>query len=426
MVTGIIVTIVAAAASIGRLLAGTQNSVGQLVWAEDGLFALCVRKVGFGECFVDPFAGYLLGLPRLLAGVTSMTAIEDWGWTTNLVAAAVWGLLSGITAAWLVASRFRIVTAIAISVLPVIIPLAGFESINAVGSVYMPLLFTATVVLAVGWRSLWATLAAAALVLLAALTIPTSIVLLAIVVFSYLRGRVVVRDVIIVGTVLIVGLVGQLTVVFTAPSARNLTITTEGLAAWLRDLPNALVTLWPGLTFGEGTLFGFFSLPAVAWTGSAMAVVLLVVGFRSAMSSTVGVSLAGIIVISGLAFSFVPTVTGYASNRYFVLTSASLAAAIVLIVEQVLGRDRRWRFMAFVALFAIAWVTAFPASDWRSTASPEWSANLDRVAAECEQDPMAPVRFEFSPNWPQEGVTELQPPSNEYASCSSLDLRRAR
>ncbi len=67
-VIGLGVALGAAALSILRLLLQSGNSMGELVWAEDGLFPLCIRKAGVWECLSDPFAGYLLGVPRLLAG----------------------------------------------------------------------------------------------------------------------------------------------------------------------------------------------------------------------------------------------------------------------------------------------------------------------------------------------------------------------
>jgi len=423
---GLIVTLVAAVASIGRLLLGANNSIGQLVWAEDGLFPLCVRKAGLVECLADPFAGYLLGAPRLLAGVTAVTPLERWGWVSNVVAAVVWGLLCGLTTAWLVARDFRVPVAAVVGLLPVVIPLAGLEAVNSVGSIYMPLLYSATIILAVGWHGRAATGIAASLVFMAAVTIPTAIILFGPLAVSLFASRVPRRSALLAAGTLVVGLALQLTVVLTAPASRNLAITPEAVSAWAKDLPTALLTLWPGLSFGETTIFGFFTLPVVTWTGAAFAVALVVAGIRWAFSSHVGTSLAGILLICGLAFSFVPTATGYASNRYFVLTVLGIAATGVVLLDRVPIAKSRWAFLGVVALFALAWIPTFPASEWRATASPEWSVTINRVSAECAVDPTAPARMEFSPNWPQEGVTELQPPTNQFAACGALGLAPAR
>ena len=423
---GLIVTVVAAVASIGRLLLGTKNSVGQLVWAEDGLFPLCVRKAGLGECLVDPFAGYLLGAPRLLAGLTAVAPLETWGWVTNVVAAVAWGLLSGLTAAWLVARDFRVLVAAVVGLLPVVIPLAGLEAVNSVGSIYMPLLYSATIILAVGWHGRGATGIAAFLVFIAAITIPTAVILMAPLAVSVFASRVPRRSGLLVAGALAVGLALQLTAVLTAPAGRNLAITPEAVSAWAKDLPTALLTLWPGLSFGETTIFGFFTLPVVTWTGAALAIALVVAGLRWAFRRHVGTSLAGIVLICGLAFSFVPTATGYASNRYFVLTVLGIAAAGLVLLDRVSIAKTLWVFVGVVTLFALAWIPTFPASEWRASASPEWSVTIERVVAECAVDPTAPARMELSPNWPQEGVTELRPPTNQFVACSALGLAPAR
>lgn len=423
---GFIVALIGAVASIGRLLLGANNSIGQLVWAEDGLFPLCVRKTGLVECLVDPFAGYLLGAPRLLAGITAAAPLETWGWVTNVLAATTWGLLSGLTAAWLVAGNFRIPVAAVIGILPVAVPLAGLEAVNSVGSIYMPLLYSATIILAVGWQGRLPTVIAALLVFVAAVTIPTAIILIAPLAVALFAGRVSRSSILVVSSALVVGLALQLTVVLTAPAGRNLTITLDAVGAWARDLPTALLTLWPGLSFGQATIFGFFTLPVVAWTGAALAIALVVAGIHWTFSGHVGMSLAGILMVCGLAYSFVPTATGYASNRYFVLTVISAAAAGLLLLDQISITTSRWVFFGVVTLFVLAWIPTFPASEWRATASPEWGATIDRVFAECAADPTAPARMEFSPNWPQEGVTELQPPTNQFAACSALGLVPAR
>ena len=423
---GLIVTLVAAVASIGRLLLGTKNSVGQLVWAEDGLFPLCVRKAGLVECMADPFAGYLLGVPRVLAGITAATPLETWGWVSNVLAAVTWGLLSGLTAGWLVAQGFRVPVASVVGLLPVVIPLAGLEAADSVGSLYMPMLYTATVIAAVGWQSRAGTVIAALVAFLAALTIPTAIILIVPLVVSVAADRIQRRPALLVLGALIVGIVLQHAAVLTAPSGRNLAITPEAVGAWLKDLPTAILTLWPGLSFGQTTLFGFFTLPVVTWTGAALAVALVIAGIRGAFSVNAGTSLAGLLVVCGLAYSFVPTATGYASNRYFVLTVLGVAAAGFLLVERVATTKSMWILAGAGVLFALAWIPTFPASEWRATASPEWTSTIDRALAECTADPTAPARLEFSPNWPQEGVTELKPPTNQFAPCSALGFPLAR
>lgn len=422
IVGAVLVGVVAAGLSVGRVLIQAPQSLSELVWAEDGLFALCVRKAGLLECLADPFAGYLLGLPRLLAGVTALTPIEQWGWVTNAIAAVSWGALSGLSTFWLLTAGVRWLPAVVVALAPVVIPLVGLEAVNSIGSVYMPLLFTTTLVLAVGWQGRGKTIVAAVLVFLTAVTIPTAALLIAVIALSWLRGRVERGSAITVSLALIIGSALQFLVVFTAPSERNMAVGAEAVGFWLNDLPTAVLTLWPGLWFGTTTIFGIFTIPVVSWTGLALAIALVVLGVRWASSGRIAVSVAGIMLVTGVAYSFIPTATGYASNRYFVLTVLGVVAAAVLLLDDAYSDRRRWLLPAIVVIFAVAWAAAFPASAWRATAAPPWSTVLEQVRTQCSADPTAPARFVFSPDWPQEGITQLQPPTNEFASCTSVGM----
>lgn len=422
IVGAVLVGVVAAGLSIGRVLIQAPRSIGELAWAEDGLFALCVRKAGLLECLADPFAGYLLGLPRLLAGVTAVAPIEQWGWVTNSIAAVSWGALSGLSAFWMLTAGVRWLPAVVVALAPVAIPLLGLEAVNSIGSVYMPLLFTTTLVLAVGWHGRGKAIVAAVLVFLTAVTIPTAAVLIAVIALSWIRGRVERGSAIAVSLALIIGSALQFLVVFTAPSERNMAVGAEAVGFWLNDLPTAVLTLWPGLWFGTTTIFGIFTIPVVPWTGLALAIALVALGVRWASSGRLAVSVAGIMLVTGVAYSFIPTATGYASNRYFVLTVLGIVAAAVLLLEDAYSDQRRWLLPTIVVIFAVAWAAAFPASAWRVTAAPPWSTVLEQVRTQCAADPTAPARFVFSPDWPQEGITQLQPPTNEFASCASVGM----
>ena len=421
-VIGLVVALGAVALSILRLFLQSGSLIGELVWAEDGLFPLCIRKSGMWECLSDPFAGYLLGVPRVLAGITAATPLDSWGWTTNVVAGITWGALAGIAAYWLLAAGIRLLPAVVIALLPVIAPITGLEAVNSVGSAYMPLLFTATVALAVGWTGRVQTVVAAGLVFLAAVTIPTALLLVGVLGFSVVRTRISRRSGGLVLIAMILGSTVQFAVILTAEVRRNTAFSSEAISFWLNDLPTALLTVWPGLNFGSTTIFGIFTLPPVSWTGALVAVGLLASAVVLMLKKSELSSVAGVLIVTGLAYSFIPTATGYASNRYFVLTVTSVLAAGVLLLDSALSQTRRWSLRAVIAVFAVAWIAAFPASTWRAVPAPPWQEVIDQAEVQCASDPMAPVRLTFSPGWPQDGVTELQPPTNQFASCSALRL----
>ena len=417
---GGLVALVAAVGSLGRLILASPGSIGELVWAEDGLFPLCVRKAGMWDCLRDPFAGYLLGVPRLLAGIPAVADLHSWGWVTNVVAGICWGVLSGLLAYWLVARGFATLPSVVLSVLPVVIPLVGLESVNSVASIYMPLLYTSTVIASVGWRRRTGSWVAAGLFFLTAITIPLAVVLAAVLLVSLLKGRISRSAAVSSGSALVIGLLLQFFVVITAENTRNVTFSTESLGYWFSELPVALLTLWPGLYFGEVTIFGIFALPVAYWSGAALVVILGALGLRWSLCNADAKSVAGALILSGLVYSFVPTATGYASNRYFVPTVLGVMAAAVFVLADASSVRRQWILPCVVAVLAVAWLPAFPASDWRSNPAPKWSDQVQQVVQQCAEDPMSPARFEFSPNWPQEGVTQLFPPTNQFVPCKSL------
>ena len=426
LTAGLISGLLAAALSLGRVLGQGSGSVGELVWAEDGLFPLCVRKAGMVACLTDPFAGYLLGLPRLLAGITAAFPMDAWGWATNVVAALGWGVFAGLAGYWLMVSGVWVFSAVVIALIPVAVPLVGFEAVNSIGSIYMPLLFTATLVIALGWNSRGQTVIAAGLAFLATVTIPIAALLAGPLALAVLRQRISRRSGLVVLGALLLGSVLQFAAIISAPNRRNMVFGTESIGFWLSDLPTAILTLWPGLYFGSVTVFGIFTMSIVWWTGALLGIALLALGIGLSLKRSREVSVAGVMIVAGLAYSFIPTATGYASNRYFVMTVTGLAAAAVLLLDSATRSRRGWPLYGVVALFALAWTVAFPASPWRAAPAPAWSLVLEQVRTGCAADPTAPARFTFSPDWPQEGVTDVQPPTNQFAPCSTVDLTSDR
>ena len=104
--------------SLGRLWLGNRDALTEVVWAEDGVFPLCIEKADFLTCLTDPFAGYLLFLPRLVAGVVAALPVEQWAIATNLLAALIAAVVAGLSFA--VVRRFGLgwVSSIIIGLLP--------------------------------------------------------------------------------------------------------------------------------------------------------------------------------------------------------------------------------------------------------------------------------------------------------------------
>jgi len=97
---------VAGTTSVGRLWLANPEVLGQVLWAEDGLFPLCAMQSGFLTCLFEPFAGYLLFAPRVIAGLVALAPLVDWAAFANGIAAAL-AVIVSFTVTWhLMGQRF--------------------------------------------------------------------------------------------------------------------------------------------------------------------------------------------------------------------------------------------------------------------------------------------------------------------------------
>lgn len=411
-----LVGVLAAGLSLLRLVTQAPTALSEVLWAEDGLFPLCVVKNDALSCLVDPFAGYLLFAPRAVAGFVAPFPMQDWAFVANVSAAVIAGAAAGIVFATLRRERFTWATSLLVSLLIVIAPIVGLEAINAVGSVYMPLVFASTIVVAFPPSSRLGLVGAGVLLAVTILTIPSAIVLIAGVLIVAARARMGWRAATALTAVLVIGFALQWAIGQTAETPRSTAITTQGLIDWITALPLALVSFWPGLYFGEATTFGMFVIPPFAWTGLVIAVLAVGVGVWSAFRGNPATS---VLLLAGFGLGAIPTLTGYANNRYFVLPAILWATAVLLAVDSRWGQVRRWLMPVVLVGCLVVWWSAFPASAWRANASPAWSAEVDRLAAECQGDPGRQVQVRFTPDWPME-MTVLDPITTADALCLQL------
>ena len=115
--------LVAGALSVGRLLLANGSALSNLVWAEDGLFPLCVRAHNVASCAVDPYSGYLLLVPRLVAWPVSLVPMDSWPMATNVAAAVLAALLAALAVVVLRAGGSGGVAAVVVALLPTIVPI---------------------------------------------------------------------------------------------------------------------------------------------------------------------------------------------------------------------------------------------------------------------------------------------------------------
>jgi len=421
------VGVLAAGISLGRLWLGNRDALQENLWAEDGLFPLCIHKATFLACLSDPFAGYLLFLPRVLAWPTSVLPFEAWALGANLIAAALAGLVAALAFIVMMRAGLGAFVSVAVALLPVITPMVGLEAINAIGSSYMLLLFLSMLVLffhpQTGWTRLNVGLIAV-LLLVTALTIPSAIVLVLVLVVQ-LASRVVSLPVFGVWAgALAVGLVAQAMVALTATTHRPLNVTTESFNAWADSVPTSLLTYWPGLSIGEYSFFTNFTLAPLSVTGWLVVVAIVVVGLwklRVGWKLDHGHSAAiGLLLLSGLAFGLIPSVIGYTNNRYFVVPLLLWGAAALVWLDPVIRRSRPWLVGLLTALVLLIWWPAMPASEYRSTPAPPWTAEVERIKAKCLSDPAFVDRPLFTPFWPPNWGDGLDEPTHPNLPCTTV------
>lgn len=413
--TGVVIGVIAAALSLGRVLVTNAEALQTLVWAEDGIFPLCVDKVGPIACTLDPYAGYLLFIPRVIAIPISWLPLDSWAWATNLAAALLAGLLSFIVFVSLRNWGSGVLASLVIALLPVAAPIVGLEAINVYSSAYMLLLFAMVMVLAtwVESRNVWWV---ALGLLITALTIPTAVVLAIPLVLIAVRARIAVRNFVILVVALIVGSSLQFGIALSAANPRPINVSLESLNSWIENIPVALLTLWPGMSFGPTTAFGIFELPVQPWTGWLLMISVLAGGLALLSRRDEVLSAIGVLLLSGLAVGAIPTVIGYVNNRYYVVPVLLWAAAGVLALARVRWRQPMAMGLAGCAVLAFLWWPAFPASAWRAGATPSWVDEVNRINGICSADIAANVDVIFSPDWPMPQV-DLTEPTTSAAKC---------
>lgn len=419
-----LVGIAAASISLLRLWLGNRMALGENLWAEDGLFPLCIHKANFWECLVDPFAGYLLFLPRVLAWPTSLLSAEWWGWSANVLGAFLAGVVAGLVMSIMKRARLGWFVSTAAALLPVVAPMAGLEAINSIGSSYMLLLYLSTVaILFLPQRSVPRSLhlIVASLLLVTSLTIPSAIVLLALVAVQF--GRRVISGSCAAWWLgaLLIGLSFQAIVALTAPSRRAIEVSSNSLQAWADSVPTSLLTFWPGMSLGEFSFLTNFSFAPSNATGLLVVIVLIIIGMsltRKGWSSPQSMlSLIGLLLLAGLGFGLIPSVIGYANNRYFVVPVLLWGVAALVAFDPLIRRSGAVGTALAVSAVAVIWWPALPASSFRSTPAPLWSAEVERIEAQCRANPNFIERPIFSPFWPPNWGDGLDEPSHPNFPC---------
>lgn len=408
----VFVGIFGAVISALRLWLGNSDSLTQLLWAEDGVFPLCIHKAEFISCVVDPFAGYLLVAPRMLAGIVSFFPLSDWAVVANVVAAAVAGVITGL--AYLILRRGGMGQVVSVlgGLIPVMIPIVGYEAVQSLGNVYQWLLYVS--VLAVVFSSALNRWVVFALLLLTTLTMPTTVLLLPLVVLWWLRKSISLSTLITWSGALLGGGLAQFLVASNATKPRAVELAPDGVSTWANSLLPAFMTNVPGFISDgsdptrEQWPWAWLILAALVGLG----VFLVVRGWPAGNSATMGA-----LVLTGVVLSAFPTIFDGPGNRYFVVPVMLLTLAVLVSLNELLFSSTWWVGGIVVLVVLGLWLPQLPAGAFRSTPAPAWSDEVARVSAACKADPKLSERIIFTPFWPPDWGDALSEPTHPNVDC---------
>jgi hypothetical protein len=417
----VLVALAGAGISLSRILVINPGALSELVWAEDGLFPLCIKNYGYFSCLVDPFAGYLLFLSRTLAWPVSLFPLSVWPLLTNLVAAIAIGLGSAFITWLLIRANVSRGAAVIAGLIPVSIPIVGFEAVNSSGSAYMIMLIIAAILVSFRFSPVLPVWVTPIFLLVCSLTIPSSAVLVIPLVFYLLTAKANRREKYLVNLFFLgIGLLVQFLVVITAENSRPIAITFDSLTQWVSQIPVAIATLAPAITrlSDSGLIESDLVSPNSLWGGGILVTIVLAVVFLNVKGNRKQAA-AGWLIFVGFLMGLIPALAGYSNNRYFVVPLAVLLIGILVIADSVIHKRNAIVFTFVGVLLATLWLPAFGASDFRSQARPDWEPMLQGVVEGCETNSSGTGAIVFSPEWPFSDAIFLGPTSN-VIDCNQL------
>ena len=396
----LVVGIFSAAISLGRLYITNREVLTELVWAEDGLFPLCVANHGYWDCLWEPYAGYLLFLSRTLAVPVAYTPLDSWPLTTNLVAAFSYGAMS-VFIYWLLRRIPLSAWAAAFAALvPVLLPIVGLESINTTGSLYMVLLAAAAIAASANFQPPLPNWVLPMLLLVTALTIPIALVLVLPLTLRYLRKTIRLKQLGPALIALAAGSVIQFAVIIGAAGQRPINVTPASFAGWVEGVASAFAGL-------VGFRLELLPTGQMSWLGSGLnqpiGLILIIAAsiLSGLMLRSSGLETSALLILTGLAMSAIPSILGLNNNRYYVTLSILLIIAALIALTKEASSRLRLLAASLSGALMIAWISQFPASELRATPEPKWDFMLEEARERCDAEPeRVDVVLRFTPVWP--------------------------
>jgi hypothetical protein len=396
-----LIAVLAVSISLLRLVMVRADAITEILWAEDGIFALCARDFPVLSCTFEPYAGYLNFLPRILAFPVSKTPLELWPLAANAIAAISVALIAVLTYAWLWFNGSNSIVSALCALTPALLPIASTESINSSASIYGPLLYVTALTQALPLPFRISIILGSTLVFVAALTTPLAFVLLPIILANYFLYRKYKVRSIWPLIAFVSGISVQVLVILRARtfSTSNRTIEISE-AIWSRLIQGYLQLI-------KG-MFSIYPIDSNDYNSSfalALALFMVVIVLRTLYGITVtGESSRWQRSGSGLIFSGLLSL-GFAgivihlSDRYLVTPALLILGGLLVLLNGVRRPYQTPLAMLVFALLMLSWLPSLPASEFRTKTTSGWSAELARLESVCQSSDLKIVPVKLAPYW---------------------------
>ena len=393
--------------SLLRVSVSTVGLVPNVLWAEDGLFPLCIRNYGVVNCLREPYSGWPHSVPKLLGAVIALFPLSSWAILANFVAASAVGVVVALVFVLVTRAGGARSLGLIMSLIPVFHPVLSVESINSYANLYIPVAFLALIMYCFpnALRGNSGSLVAY-VTFIAILTVPSLLVVLVVGLWFDSERQVNTRrwvSVVVVGGVAIVV---NLLVASRQQSERQIGPNAIRLFEYLRLFPVKIWDSLVGFDYGREAIYQLNSQVRLA-IGSTIVLsvfVLAIFARRRSLSLRAAVGLTA----SGILLSLIPSLAYGVIDRYFVWLSLPVSAAFTYVL---LGTSRVSRSKkVLVSLLAVSWLFggAFPAAESRVTPSYSWSRYLSEARDRCRASQISVTEIYFAPNWPFDEGSQLQ------------------
>ena len=385
--------------SLIRVLLTNPQTITDTVWAEDGLFPLCLVDFPLLSCTFEPYAGYLNLAPRVLAIPVAILPLEFWPVAIACISSAALAAIATFVYVLLRQRSATIPTAIFCALVPVLLPTVGFEVIATNASISWALTYAGAIALVTPWTSKVGTYLTACVVFLASSSTPLALALIPLAIINFYRQSGLNKGPKFIIGALMTGLALQLLTILRArqisTADRDISFSNEFGEKYLSGFRTVLLDI-AGISpssgnssFGSGTEVLFLVL-LVAIVG---ALIYLVRRRNFWLHASGLLGLTALLILCFVGF------TSYANNRYLLLPTALLAASLTLTLNSLRGLARSILSIGVPILLLMLWLPQFPASGFRTGNSNGWAKELSNLSNECAGDTQKTVSVELTPYW---------------------------